>query len=270
MGAIDRAASILFMLGSGTGEAGLGEIAARTAIDQKTAYRLLTSMRQRGLVDYTSNDRRYRLGLRLVQLGLRLESRLPLRAEALSTLYDLRDLTGETAILYIAVGDRSISISQAVSVQEPHRLARAGDPFPLHWGGRGKVLLAYKPDRFIEGYLDRYRPPLESEARHRIGLPEGALANDWLTPSRERIWAMITKVRRDGFALSLSEFGPDTNALIMPLLNGRAKLLGAISVAGPADRWTLPAIEGLHASCEQVVDELRARVRYLDPSPLLR
>ena len=69
VGAVQRAFSVLDALAEADTELGTNEIARRTGINASSVSRLLATLVAGGLVEHVPDSGRYRLGLRLLQLG---------------------------------------------------------------------------------------------------------------------------------------------------------------------------------------------------------
>ena len=82
MAAVERAAALLGTLAAGGGELGTNELARRTGLHPSSVSRLLATLVDAGLVEHVAETGRYRLGLRLVQLGNAVLARLDLREVA--------------------------------------------------------------------------------------------------------------------------------------------------------------------------------------------
>jgi DNA-binding IclR family transcriptional regulator len=266
---VDRACDILFALGAEPGEAGVTAVARRVGLGKSTVYRLLQSLMTRGFVAYNPETQAYRLGGRLFRLGLQLQSHLAVRDEASPFLHQLRDLTGETATLYLPIGEHAVAVAQVITLQEPKRIPNLGDPFPLHTGAVGKALLAFQNDDWIDTYLARSSAPATAAAESQPR-PRGLRAQVGLTsiPDPESTRAEIERVRKEGYAVSIGEATPRSSGLAFPIINAREGLLGAISIIGPADRWTRARMLKLQPECREIVDQLTLRVRYLEPLAL--
>src|SRR4028119_232332 len=65
---VDRAITVMELL-SRRGWSGVTEVANELGINKSTAYRLLTTLRDRGLVEQDSATEKYRLGFGLVALA---------------------------------------------------------------------------------------------------------------------------------------------------------------------------------------------------------
>ena len=92
VGAVQRAFNVLDALAEADTELGTNEIARRTGINASSVSRLLATLAARGLVEHVQDSGRYRLGLRLLQLGNVVLARLDLRQIARPHLQALRQL----------------------------------------------------------------------------------------------------------------------------------------------------------------------------------
>src|SRR6516165_450757 len=91
--AVERALAVLDALGDGGSELGTNEIARRTGINASSVSRLLATLADAGMVEHVQATGRYRLGLRLLQLGNAVLARLDLREIARPHLQALVDET---------------------------------------------------------------------------------------------------------------------------------------------------------------------------------
>jgi len=130
--AVTRALAVLDALADGEAELGTNELARRTGINASTVSRLLATLAGAGLVERVAGTGRYRLGLRLVQLGNAALERLDLRAIARPHLRELVAITDETATLS-APGERNaVTIDFVQSPSSVQSVARVGRPSVAH------------------------------------------------------------------------------------------------------------------------------------------
>src|SRR5918999_4247178 len=97
--AVERALAVLGTLAEGGQDLGTNEIARRSGINPSTVSRLLATLAHAGYVQHVGDSGRYRLGLRLLELGNRVADRLDLGGAARPHLEALADETGETVTL---------------------------------------------------------------------------------------------------------------------------------------------------------------------------
>jgi DNA-binding IclR family transcriptional regulator len=223
VGAVQRAFRVLDALAEAEVELGTNEIARRTGINASSASRLLATLVAGGLVEHVPDSGRYRLGLRLLQLGNIVLARLDLRQLARPHLQALVDRTGETATLS-APGDRdAVTVDFVQSPSSVQGVARLGRPSIVHATATGKVLLAYGSRALPPGQLKAYTA--------RTITQRAALA------------AEIETVREHGYAFNFGEREDDLHAVAAPVWGSRAELAAIIGVQGPASRFGAEAME---------------------------
>ena len=101
---IDRAILLLDGIAAETHPASLKALASTTGLHPSTAFRILASLCEHGLVERTETGH-YQLGVKLLQLGSRVQGRLDIRREARSILEWLRNEINETVNLIVREGD---------------------------------------------------------------------------------------------------------------------------------------------------------------------
>ena len=216
--AVERALAVLDALAEGGGELGTNELARRTGINASTVSRLLATLAGSGLVEHVEETGRYRLGLRLVQLGNSVLSRLDLREVARPHLRALVEETGETATLSAPGEQDAVTIDFVQSSASVQSVARVGRPSVGHATATGKVMLA-----FGEGELPR--GPLAAHTARTI-VDQAVLA------------AELDRVRKLGHASAAGEREVDLNAIAAPVFGARGELAAIVGVQGPASRFS--------------------------------
>ncbi len=201
---------------------GTNEIARRTGINPSSVSRLLGTLTGGGLVSHVVETGRYRLGLRLIQLGNAALERLDLREVARPHLTALAEATGETATLSVPGEGEAITLDFAGSASSVQSVARLGRPSVPHATAVGKVLLAHN--------REMPRRPLESYTDHTITDLELLAAEVALTTER-------------GWAESVGEREADLNAIAVPAVSGEGDLRAILGLQGPAARFDSDAMQ---------------------------
>ena len=197
------------------GELGTNELARRTNVNASTVSRLLATLAADGYVDQAPNGR-YRLGIRLVQLGNAVIDRLDLRELAQPVLVELVERVGETATLSVQGEHEAVTVDFARSPSSVQGVAQIGRPSVAHATATGKVMLAFGTATLPPGPLRRYTTRTIADPR--------LLAR------------VIEKARRSGWADAVGEREEDLAALAAPVRGSRGELAAIVGVQGPAAR----------------------------------
>ncbi|HEX6988399.1 MAG TPA: IclR family transcriptional regulator [Bacillota bacterium] len=200
---------------------GLTELARRVGMPKPTAYRLLNSLVETGLVRWTARGQNgaggYGLGYRLLELGNVMAERIDLRRLALPTMRALRDQTGDTVHLVVRDGLDAVYIEK-VDSQAPIRLyTRVGRRLPLHVGACPRTLLAYAEPEVVEQVLSGPLHPITEATITR--------------PAELRRALEVT--RRSGYTVGYGEAMPGTYAIAAPIYDHQGQVAAVVSVGGP-------------------------------------
>jgi IclR family acetate operon transcriptional repressor len=215
---VERAVSVLEALAGRDAELGTNEIARRTGVNASTVSRLLATLAHHGFVEQTRASGRYRLGVRLIQMGNAAVARLDLRELGRPQLRDLVEATGETATLSIPADPEAITVDFVQSPSSVQSVAQLGRPSVGHATATGKVMLAFGDTQPGGGRLERF-------TEHTIVDHQAVAAELDLT--RERGWG-----RADG------EREPDLRAIAAPVWGAHGELAAIIGIQGPSSRLT--------------------------------
>lgn len=214
--AVQRAVAVLDALAGGPSALGTNEIARRTGINPSTVSRLLATLADAGLVDHVAESGRYRLGLRLLELGNAVLVRLDLREIARPHLVALVEETGESATLSAPGEHEAVTVDFEQSPAAVGYVARLGRPSVAHATAVGKVYLACG-GVLPNGPLNAYTP---------------ATITDRAALARE-----LARVDERGFAEALGEREDDLNAIAAPIKGARGELAAILGVQGPSARF---------------------------------
>jgi IclR family transcriptional regulator, acetate operon repressor len=242
---LDRALSILDVLRLSDGGLALGDVASRSGLPKSTTHRLLSTLERRGLVARDPDTGTYRLATKTFE---------PVGAGpgVRQVLEGLAALSGETANLGALIGSEVLYVDRADS---PHALRwqlGVGSRVPAYCSAMGKAILASLPAGEVSRRLPRRLKPFTG---HTI-------------TERRTLLDELALVRRRGFAMDDEEFMDGVRCVAVPIGYGAAGVAHAVSLAGPAFRWTLERAEGLVDAIHQAAARMHAMldVEQLRPS----
>jgi len=218
---IERAYSILDILGESSQGIALRELSAKIKLPKGTTHRLLSSLSYFGFVRQDPKTRNYFLGLKLVELGQVLLNQLDLRKEAEPFLRDLAERTKETVHLVILDRNEIVYIDKVEADQNQSGLrmaSRVGLRNPAHSCAVGKVLLSY----------------LSVEEVDRV-IKEKGLAKRTENTITDPIQLMehLKVVRAQGYAIDDEENEKGVRCVATPIFNEAGKAVAAISISTP-------------------------------------
>lgn len=239
---IDRAAALLDAIARYPDPVSLKILAADSQLHVSTAHRILAALIQNQLVERTSAGH-YRLGLRLLQFGVRLHGNLDLCAIARPFMETLRDRFGETINLTIREGDAVVYIEKA----SPSRLMQVqhlvGARAPLHVTAVGKLMLGAAGEEAIRAYAERTNLP--------------AYTRNSIT-DLSRLIAECTAAVARGYALDDEEAELDVGCIGVLVYDSTCHVSAGLSVSAPIARRRLEWAEEL---CE-IGRAISARLGY--------
>lgn len=219
---VERAGNVLFCLARAGAPRGVTGIASELGISKAVVHRILTSLLQRDLVTMDTNTRLYSLGPAVLELAAAYRAQLDIRVLATETMRDLVAATGETSTLSILHNDRRVYVDQVTPNREVRMTVEVGASFPLHAGASSKAFLAWFPEEKRRAYL---ASPLEPLTDATI-----------IDPTELR--RELSRIRQQGFAVSLGERQAGAGSVAAPLLDEQLSPVAVLSVCGPLQRFT--------------------------------
>ena len=217
---IDRAAALLDAIARYPDPVSLKVLSAETGLHASTAHRILASLIDNRFVEKDRGGR-YRLGLRLLQLGARLHGDIDLRGVALPVMQALRDRLGESVNLTLREGDVVVYIEKATPNRMMHVQQLVGSRAPLHVTAVGKLMLGAGGEEAVRGYAERTNLP--------------AYTRNTITALPALIAACREAVQQ-GYALDNEEAEIDVGCIGVLLYDGNGNVAAGLSVSAPIER----------------------------------
>lgn len=152
---IERMITLLDVLADHSDPVSLKDLSSATGLHPSTAHRILNDMVAKRFVDRTEPGS-YRLGMRLLELGNIVKSRLNVREAALPWMQALHRKTQQTVNLSVRQGDEIVYIDRAFSERSGMQVVRAiGGRAPLHLTSTGKLFLSVDDAKAVRAYATR-------------------------------------------------------------------------------------------------------------------
>jgi len=220
--AVERALGLLSTFSTSEPELSLTELSSRLDLNPSTTFRLLVTLQSHGYLEQNPENRKYRLGVACLELGSVFLNQSDIRKEALPILNGLRDDCKETVHLARLTGSEVVYLERLDGLLPIGIMgSRVGRRAPAHCTGLGKAMLAYIPETEIR--------QLYAEPGFRHFTP------NTITDLTELL-SELACIRERGYAIDNEEHEPGVKCVAVPIWDYRQKVVGAISVSGPAGR----------------------------------
>ena len=207
----------------------LTDICRVTGFPKSTTHRLLASMREAGLLDQDEQRDRYRLGMKLFELGNIVLANMELHREARPFVDALTRQGGQAVHLAVFDGRRAIVIHRADASADKAASPTMIEQAPVHCTSVGKAILAYQPEPVIQRIID-------------AGL---ARFTESTITEPAALHQELQKIRERGYAIDEGEHQPGLRCVGAPIRDRSARVIAGISITGPAWRLPLTEVEGI-------------------------
>ena len=221
LSSVKKALNVLEAFSDDRTELGVTQIAELLNSHKSSISRILMTLLAEGFVEKNPQTNKYRLGLKMVELGYRALKRFDLEELATPFLEELADKTNE--IIHLAVLDKNeIIYSDKRGKEQVLTVAtRIGGRHPAYCSAMGKVLLAGLSQ-------ERLNEVLAIEPLRRF-TPTTITQVTILRKELER-------VRKQGFAIDNEESFPGIRCVAAPVYDRNGKIVAALSVTAPRQR----------------------------------
>ncbi len=229
---------------------GVSELARELGLTRSTAHRYVATLLRLGYLRQDAATRKYRLGPRVLDLGLAALESMELRELATPALRRLCAGTGYTTNLAILDGVDVVHIERIRSPTQRHvdLDVRVGSRLPAYCTSLGKVLLAFLPEP------ERTRT-LERVSYRRLG-------PNTLT-DRAALEAELERVRRADLAVNNEELAPGLRSIAAPVRNRTGEVVAAVNLAAHHSLGSLDELVArLAPAVRQAALEISSEIGY--------
>jgi IclR family pca regulon transcriptional regulator len=202
----------------------LSEIATRSGLDAGTAFRMINTLVQLGYIQKLPQSKKYRLTLKVLDLGFSAIARSDLRTVSRPILRSLVSEINEAASLAALDGFDMVYLERVhAGLSRMGVDVRIGTRLPAYYTAVGQAVLAFLP-------LESVRRILKTGKRIKI-TPD--------TPTTiAEIERQLRSVRKRGYAVADPKVVIGLRVIAAPVLDADGHSLAAISVATPLTNIT--------------------------------
>jgi IclR family transcriptional regulator, pca regulon regulatory protein len=230
---------------------GIADIAEELGMSRSTTHRYVITLVALGYLEQGAS-RKYRLGLRVTDLGMSALNSTGLREHAHAYLEELRQRTSYTASLAVLDGDEILFVDRAQSFRRTGVKVELdlhpGSRLPAYCTAMGKLLLADLP---------------EPEQRELIAAMKLTKRGPNTITAKKALRDELEGVALAGFAVNDQELAADLVAIAAPVRNEAREAVAALSLSASRSMISLEEmVDALGPHLVSTADRISARLGY--------
>jgi len=248
---LDRSLAIIDALANARDDASLAELAEKVKLHKSTVHRLTSILERHGILERDARSGRYRLGLRLFELGNIAMGRFNIRDRAHPHLERLLYEVDETVHLCALDAGEVLYLDKMEPARSVRMASRIGRRNPVHCTSVGKAILAFLPESEADDILRQH------------GLKR--LTPKTMTTPAE-LKADLKLIRDRGYAIDNEENEEGVRCIGAPVLDHSGRPIAAISISAPSFRLPLDKVPTVAVSVCRAALALSQESGYQPPS----
>lgn len=245
--ALDRAVNVFECLARNSQGLSLAELSEETEIPKSTLFRIMSTLEERDCV-VQSEEKTYRLGLKLWELGSAFLEQSDLQEDASSCMQQLADACGESVFLSVLDGEEVVYLRRMESPKSAVVVRKLGQRAPIYCTATGLSMLAFLPQAQIDRILDSIE--LES-------------FNENTTTDRAELRHKMESIRKDHVAVVDGEYNPALLCVASPILDEEGQPIAALTAALLSAQTGEERVETVKSEVKEAAEELSRKRGYL-------
>ena len=244
---VERTLDIIETLSEHKTGVGVTTLSKELRLHKSTVHRLLTTLMLRKYVEQDTETSKYKLGMRLFELGNAVLSKLDIRQHAMPYLRQLWRTTGETIQLAIVDQYKVLYVDVLETLERVGVKSNVGERVPLHCSAAGKVWLTNLPDDRLNEVLKfvKFEP-----------------FTPYTIDSAEKLKESVKQARENGFAIDNQEYSTDLISVAAPVKNYRGRVIACITITSPALRMNEDKIKEFGAQVKTTAEKVSQSMGY--------
>lgn len=239
-----KALLILDCFTEATPEWGVSDLSRHLKIGKSSVSTMLSTLATLNFVYQSPTTRRYKLGLRCLELGYVASSRLLIRDFAFPFLSTL--LKGNR-IVYMGIPYHNglLYIETLLPIRRQVNYSSVGRRAPFYCTAIGKAILAHMPQEYVEQYL-------QSTDFRRI------TPNTITQP--DKLMEELTRIREQGYSIDDQEREIGIQCIGAPIRRTNGELIAGISISGSPNEIDFANISSLSEEIMKVSRDISQKV----------
>jgi IclR family pca regulon transcriptional regulator len=230
---------------------GIADIADDLGMSRSTTHRYVITLVALGYLEQGAS-RKYRLGLKVTDLGMAALNSTGLREHAHEYLEELRQRTSYTTNLAVLDGTEILYVDRARSFRRGQSKIdlglHPGSRLPAYCTAMGKLLLAYLPENEQGELLTEMK--LTKQGPNTI-------------TSKKALLTELDEIQSEGFAVNDEELAPELHSIAAPVRNEAREVVAAVNLAAHTSMISLSElVDALSPHLVSTADRISARLGY--------
>ncbi|MDA8140500.1 MAG: IclR family transcriptional regulator [Desulfobacteraceae bacterium] len=247
---VDRALTILSLFSSRCPVLGVTDISRAVGLSKGTVHGLIRTLVRQGFLQQDGPTRKYRLGLKIYELGMILAGTLEINQKATGPVNQMVKSTQLVGRVAIWDGDSVVITSQVHPRPRAVISHQFGPRVHAYCSALGKAVLAFLEPRQLEDYLKR----------------TSLVAFTSTTVTRKDLLRSdLETARRQGFAIDREEAVQGVGCIGAPVFHYDGQVAGSISLSGAMPRVLGDKLAGLAEEVIRTAAEISRYLGYLPP-----
>ena len=196
------------------------DICKKTCMNRSTVIRFMNSLIETGIIE-KHDERFYKLGIKLFELGIKVDVPSSLAVKAHHYLKMLADSVQESAHMVIRDKVEVLYILKEESSQSIRIATSLGSKMPMYCTGVGKGILAFMDEDYMSVYY-RYQK-LKKRTKNTL-------------TNKKKLNLELASIRKSFISIDNEEFADHLYCVATPVFDSNENPIGAISVSGLKDR----------------------------------
>ncbi|HDQ26093.1 MAG TPA: IclR family transcriptional regulator [bacterium] len=238
---VERTLDIIETLSEHKTGVGVTTLSKELKLHKSTVHRLLTTLMLRKYVEQDPETSKYKLGMRLFELGNAVLSKLDIRQHAMPYLRQLWRSTGETIQLAIVDQQKVLYVDVLETLERVGVKSNVGERVPLHSSAPGKVWLASLPDDRLGDVLKliKFEP-----------------FTPYTIDNFDKLKESVNQAKELGYAVDNQEYSTDLISVASPVKNYRGRVIACIAITAPALRMGEDKIREMGSQVKATADKV--------------
>lgn len=244
---VKRAIDIMELYSPTNTELSVKEISERLQLSKSTVHGLIKTLEYRGYLEQNPSNQKYKLGLRLFQLGNVVGEGMEITRLSMPLITELVECVQETVHLVVLDGVDVVYVEKVEGPGALRMYSQVGKRAPFYCTGVGKAIFAYLGHQRIDEILS------VSDLK--------AFTHYTLTDA-DQIRQELERIREQGYAIDDEEIELGLKCVAAPIFDHRGRPVASVSCSGPKLRLTDDKMVQMIREVKQTASRISQKLGY--------